>query len=278
MKSAETKYQVLVDLLRSMEGALVAFSGGVDSTLLLKAAHEALGDRALAVTAVSPLHPAHENEEALRLAALIGARHRMHRSGEMTDPDFLSNPPDRCYICKKQLFLQLKALAAEEGLACVVEGSNVDDGRDHRPGMKAVRELGVRSPLVETGLMKRDIRALLKARRFPNWDKPAQACLASRIPYGESISENRLRRIAGAEQVIASLGIRQLRVRDHGKTARIEVPDQDMDRFLNAGVRDRVVKAFNDLGFLYVSLDLEGYRTGSLNAGISEKSGRDEKE
>ena len=261
----EEKYSKLVSLLGELDGVLVAFSGGVDSGLLLCAAVEALGSRALAVTAVSAASPPGEVDQAEEVARHLGARHLKVQTNEVDDPHYRENPTDRCYYCKGILFGDLGALAEKEGLAQVVEGSNMDDLGDYRPGRKALEESGVRSPLVEVGLSKAEIRALSKARDLPVWDAPSAACLASRVPYGQEITPERLLRIGKAETYLRSLGFRQLRVRDHGAVARLEVEPADLDRFGAADLRDAVVAELKGLGFTYVALDLAGYRTGALN-------------
>jgi pyridinium-3,5-biscarboxylic acid mononucleotide sulfurtransferase len=261
----EDKYKKLVALLGEMDGALVAFSGGVDSSLLLCAAVEALGDRTVAVTAISSASPPGEENQAGAVARHLGARHIKVQTGEVEDPHYRENSPDRCYYCKGILFGKLKELAAEEGLAGVVEGSNMDDLGDHRPGRKALAEQGVRSPLVEVGLAKSEIRALAKARKLPVWDAPSAACLASRVPYGEEITPERLLRIGKAEAFLRALGFRQLRVRDHGQVARLEMEPKELGRFADEKLREVVVHELTGLGFNYVALDLAGYRTGALN-------------
>jgi uncharacterized protein len=267
----EASWRRLVGTLRGVDGAVVAFSGGVDSSLLLLAAREALGDRVLAVTARSPTYPPDEADEARRIAALAGARHRFIDTEEMADPAFRGNPPTRCYACKRELFARLRGIAAEERLEAVLDGSNVDDEGDFRPGRRAAQEQGVRSPLLEAGLTKADVRALARARGLPNWDRPAQACLASRVPYGEELTPERLARVARAEAAVRALGFAVVRVRDHGRVARIEVAPGEVARLLESGVRERVVGALKDAGYTWVAADLEGYRVGAMNEGLGGK-------
>ena len=265
------KYAALVERLAGMDGVLVAFSGGVDSTFLLSAALDALGDRVLAVTARSPSVPRRELREAVDLADRLGARHRIVETDEFADPTFRSNPPDRCYHCKRELFGTLIELARAEGLQHVIEGSNLDDADDYRPGSRAIVELGVLSPMTEVGLDKAEIRALSRDKGLPTWSKPAMACLASRVPYGEELSEERMQRIERAEEALFDLGYRQLRVRDHGTVARIELEPAAIEDLARPDNRDAIVTALKEAGYLYVALDLVGYRTGSMNEDLEEQ-------
>ncbi len=258
-------YERLKECLAEMEGVVVAYSGGVDSSVLLAAAVDALGDRALAVSGESASYPLRESAEAKKLAKKIGARHRMVATDEMDNPEYRANPRHRCYLCKSTLFTALWQVARDEGLAVVVEGSNQDDLGDFRPGMKAARDLAARSPFVELGLGKAAIRAMAKARDLPVWDKPAAACLASRVPYGQLITPERLKRIELTEDFLGSLGFVQIRARDHGNLVRLEIGRDEMDRFLAADLRLQVAEKVKELGYTYVSLDLLGYRTGAMN-------------
>ena len=259
-------------LLAQMESLIVAFSGGVDSTLLLKVAREVLGDKVLAVTAVSQLTPQQERKDAVQMANLIGAAHLQVETDDLADAVFTTNPRDKCYHCKKRRFGLLQKLAGEKGVKVVADGTNSDDFDDYRPGMKAVRELGIRSPLSEAGLCKDEIRRLSRQLGLPTWDKPSAACLASRVPYGYVITAEKLQQIDDGESYLHSLGIfRQVRVRHHGNLARLEVDPQLVDRFMEEGIRTRVTDFFKKLGFQFVALDLEGYAMGSLNREILPK-------
>lgn len=254
--------------LLSLGRVLVAFSGGVDSTLLLALAVRALGSRnVLAVTSTSPLVPRREVEEARRLADRLDAELVTIETRELDDPQFIANPPDHCYHCKRSLLQQLRALADHRGYTAVVLGNNADDTGDFRPGMAAARELGARSPLLEAGLTKQDVRQASRAMGLPTWDKPSYACLASRIPYGTPIDRRTLRRIERAEYVLRDLGFRQCRVRHHGDVARIEVPPEQIEQVL--ADRERISRELRELGYAYVTVDLQGFRSGSLNEPLS---------
>ncbi len=248
-----------------LESALVAFSGGADSTLVAWAARAALGDRAVAVTARSESLAPREAEAARELASRIGIAHEEITYSELAIPGYADNPPDRCYLCKGELFRRLAGIAAGRGLAAVLDGSNADDGLDYRPGRRAGAELAVRSPLAELGLGKADVRAALKALGLPVWDKPSSPCLSSRVPYGEPITRAKLEQIARAEAALRDLGFRELRVRHHGSTARIELPKAEMARALAGDLAAEIVARVRAAGFAFVALDLEGLRSGSLN-------------
>ena len=268
-ESAEPKLARLRAQLREMGSAAVAFSSGVDSTFLLRVAHEELGDRVVAVTVRSHTFPKRELEEAVAFCRAEGVRHEIIDSDELSIPGFAENPPDRCYHCKKAIFGKIIELAQANGLTAVLEGSNIDDDGDYRPGRRAIRELGVRSPLHDAGLTKVEIRELSKKMGLPTADKPSFACLASRFPYGEEITVDRLARVERAERFLLDLGFGQVRVRSHGDLARIELCAADIPKAI--AQRKKIHDSLKSFGFGYVALDLQGYRTGSLNEVLTKK-------
>ena len=266
MSSLDQKRERLLAWLSDLKSCAVAFSGGVDSTVLAKAAFLVLGDRAVAVTAVSPSLAEGELEEARKLAALIGIAHRAMDTSELSRPEYTQNAPDRCYHCKTELYEQLGRLNDQLDVQVVVNGANLDDTGDYRPGMRAAREHGVRSPLVECKITKQDVRELARQWELPVWDKPAAPCLSSRVAYGEEVTPERLRMVDRAEQFLRSHGLRHVRVRYHrGDLARLEVPAEDLSAICAAEFRVELVERFRSLGFRFITLDLEGFRSGSLN-------------
>ena len=264
----EAKVTRLRALLAELPSALIAYSGGVDSTFLLRVAHEELGDRCLALTTASPTTPADDLAESRALAAAIGAAHAVIDTDELAIPGYAENPINRCYFCKDNLFVICRAEATRRGFTVVLDGANLDDLGDHRPGLTAAAEQGVRHPLVEAGLSKADIRAASRALDLPTWDRPASPCLASRFPYGTRIDAERLARVAAAERALHVLGFRELRVRFHDQVARLELPVADMPRLLDPATREAIVRELKALGFAYVAVDLQGFRSGSLNETI----------
>ncbi len=263
------KYQVLRGYLKDMGSAAVAFSSGVDSTFLLRTARDVLGDRTVAVTAESCSFPERELKEAQQYCAAEGIRHMICHSEELEIEGFCDNPVNRCYLCKKELFEKMKEIAASQGMAEVVEGSNMDDNGDYRPGLQAVEELGIRSPLRYAKLNKEEIRILSRELGLPTWKKQSFACLSSRFVYGEKITEEKLKMVDRAEQLLLDLDFHQVRVRIHGSIARIEVKPEELERLVQPAIREPITEKLHAYGFSYVTMDLEGYRTGSMNETLS---------
>jgi len=267
-ETLDAKAGRLRDILTGYQSVLIAFSGGVDSAYLAIAAAAALGERALAVTADSPSYPDTHRQLALSIARDFGFQHEVIHTAELERPEYRANPANRCYYCKDELYGHLAAIARQRGMAVVVDGNNADDRGDYRPGRQAAREHGVKSPLDEAELTKDDIRALARAAGLASWDEPASACLSSRIPYGHEVTDERLRQIEQAESVVRNLGFRIFRVRHHDDTARLEIAKAEMPRALDPDVNARLVSSLKALGYQYVSLDLQGYRLGSLNEAL----------
>ncbi|MFV0527507.1 MAG: ATP-dependent sacrificial sulfur transferase LarE [Lachnospiraceae bacterium] len=265
MNTIHQKYEALQEILKSYGSVAIAFSSGVDSTFLLRAAHDALGDKVIAVTATSCSFPKREMNEAIHYCEQENIRHILCESEELEIEGFTHNPTNRCYLCKSELFNKILAIAKQEGLAYVAEGSNMDDLGDYRPGLQAVKELGIKSPLREAGLSKEDIRALSKEMNLPTWNKQSFACLSSRFVYGEEISEEKLGMVDQAEQILLDLNFSQVRVRIHDKMARIEIPPSEFAKLLADDLAARIQTEFKKIGFTYVTMDLGGYRTGSMN-------------
>jgi pyridinium-3,5-biscarboxylic acid mononucleotide sulfurtransferase len=261
----QDKLAQLQTLFKEMDRALIAYSGGIDSTLVAKIAQDVLGDRALAVTAVSPSLLPEDLEDAKIQAAEIGIAHRLVETDEMANPNYTSNPVNRCYFCKSELYDTLKPLAQDLGYGYTVDGVNADDLHDYRPGIQAAKERGTRSPLAEVGLSKLEVRELSKFLGLSCWNKPAQPCLSSRFPYGEEITVEKLRRVGQAERYLRNLGLTTLRVRSEGSTARVELPAETIQSFVQTTDLPQLVEAFQRYGFTYVTLDLEGFRSGKLN-------------
>ena len=258
------KKEKLYAIIREMGGCVVGFSGGVDSTFLYAVAREVLGDRGIAVTITSEIHPEWELEEAREVARLIGGKHRILEAKALEIPGLAENPENRCYVCKKAIAEELWKIAREEGVPCVVDGGNLDDRGDYRPGRQAAVEAGIRSPLEEAGLAKEDIRQLSREMNLPTWNKPSYACLISRFPYGVYLTPEKMRKVALAEDYLREMGLRTVRVRYHEDVARLELGEDEYKRVVHE-LREAVVNKVKEAGFAYVALDLQGYRTGAMN-------------
>ena len=261
----ETKEQHLRNIITGMDSCIVAFSGGVDSSYLAVVANQVLGDRALAITAESPSYPTYQRDIALDIVRRFGLRHEVIPSNEMDDANYVANPSNRCYFCKHELYTRLQTIAETRGFRYVLDGNNLDDTGDYRPGRQAGRELEIRSPLIEAGLRKEEIRELSHRLGLPTWNQPASACLSSRIPYGSEVTVAKLRMIDQGEQVLRSMGFAQCRVRHHGDVTRIEIGREDLPSALRLDVFDQLSREFKRIGFKFVTIDVDGYRTGALN-------------
>lgn len=259
----ENNYEVLIKILKEKKKICIAFSGGVDSTFLLKAAKEALDKNVLAITIVSSMNPKREIKESIEFCKEIGVKHILIDADEYSIPEFVANDKERCYFCKKAIFTKIKEKAKNEGFDIVADGSNIDDDSDYRPGMKALKELGIISPLKEANLSKNEIRKICKEINLNVWNKPSMACLASRIPYGTVISRYKLEKVELAEEILLNKGFKQFRVRYYDNLAKIEVLKEDINKII--AISDEIIEGFKKIGFNYIALDLEGFRSGSMN-------------